>query len=55
MCGSCHTLSVLIGVEYRNWHRTLDVYVLTFCYSAEANILKTKLQTCNLQTGQSTS
>ena len=28
MCGSCHIWSVLIGVEYQNWHRTLDVYLL---------------------------
>ena len=29
--------------------------LFTFCYSAWANLLKTKLQTCNLQTGQSIS
>ena len=29
--------------------------LFTFCYSAGANLLKTKLQTCNLQTGQSIS
>jgi hypothetical protein len=28
MCGSCHIGSVLIGVEYQNWHWTLDVYLL---------------------------
>ena len=29
--------------------------LFTFCYSAWANEIKTKLQTCNLQTGQSIS
>ena len=29
--------------------------LFTFGYSARANLLKTKLQTCNLQTGQSIS
>ena len=33
MCGSCHIRSVVIGIEYRYWHRTLDVYI-PFCYSA---------------------
>ena len=28
MCGSCHIRNVLIGVEYRNCRRTLDVYLL---------------------------
>ena len=28
MCGSCHIRNVLIGVEYRNCRRTLDVYFL---------------------------
>ena len=28
MCGSSHIQSVLIGVEYRNCRRTLDVYLL---------------------------
>jgi hypothetical protein len=28
MSGSTHNRSVLIGVEYRNWSRTLDVYLL---------------------------
>ena len=28
MYGSCHIRSVLIGVEYRNWHQTLDVDLL---------------------------
>ena len=26
--GSCHIRSVLIGVEYQSWPRTLDVYLL---------------------------
>ena len=25
MSGSCHIRSVLIGVKYQNWHRTLDL------------------------------
>jgi hypothetical protein len=29
--------------------------LFAFCYSAWANLLKTKLQTCSLQTGQSIS
>ena len=29
MFGSSHIQSVLIGVEYRNCHRTLDVYLLS--------------------------
>ena len=50
MCGSCHIRGVLIaanieiGIEI--W-----MFIFTFCYSAGANLLKTKLQTCNLQTG----
>ena len=28
MSGSSHIRSVLIGVEYRNYHQTLDVYLL---------------------------
>ena len=28
MSGSSHIQSVLIGVEYRNFRRTLDVYLL---------------------------
>ena len=54
MSALSHILSVLIGVEYQNCCRTLDVY-LTFGSSAWANLIKVKLQTCNLQTGQSTS
>ena len=27
-CGSCHIWIVLIGVEYQNWCRNLDVYLL---------------------------
>ena len=29
MCGSCHIRSILIGVEYRNWHLTFDDYLLS--------------------------
>ena len=41
-----------------NWHQILKFLsnfgcLFTFCYSAWANSIKTKLQTCNLQTGQS--
>ena len=28
MSGSCHIRSDVIGVEYRNWGHTLDVYLL---------------------------
>ena len=28
MCGSCHIQSVLIGIKYRNYRRTLGVYLL---------------------------
>ena len=51
MSGSSHIQSVLIGVEYQNCRRTLDAYLL-FKW---ANIIKTKLQTCNLQNVQSIS
>ena len=47
MRGSSH-ICVLIGVEYRNCCRTSDVYLLFAI--AWANSIKTKLQTCNLQT-----
>ena len=55
-CGSFHIENVLIsgvriGVEYWNWRRTLYVYLLF----AGANLSKSKLQTCSLQTGQSIS
>ena len=32
MCGSCHIQSVLIGVEYRNWRRTLDETKAKLCF-----------------------
>ena len=28
MCGSSHFHSVQIGIEYRNCHQTLDVYLI---------------------------
>ena len=28
MCGSCHMQGELNVVEYRNWHQTLDAYLL---------------------------
>ena len=37
LLGSSHIRSVLIGVEYRNCHRTLDIYLLF------AILLKSKL------------
>ena len=40
MRGSCHIRNVLIGVEYQNCCRTLDVYLL-------ANSIKTHLPICN--------
>ena len=47
--------NLAFGIEYRNCHQTLDVYLHCTTYSAWANSIKTKLQTCNLQTGQSIS
>ena len=43
-----------------NWRRILKLVsnfgcLFTFCHSSGANLSKTKLQTCNLQTGQSIS
>ena len=43
----------LIGVKYHNWRQTLDFYLLFAILLA--NLLKPKLQACNLQTGQSIS
>ena len=54
VCGSCHVRSVLIGIKYQNWHRNFAC-LFTFYCSSYANLLQTKLQTCNLQTGQSIS
>ena len=28
MCGSCHIRNFVIGMEYQNCRRTLDVYLL---------------------------
>ena len=53
MSSSSHTRSVLFTVKYRNYRRNGCLF--TLCYSAWANFLKTTLQTCNLQTGQSIS
>ena len=44
--------------KYSNWHWISKLSsnfgcLFTLCYSARANSIKTKLQTCNLQTGQS--
>ena len=50
---SSHIRSVLIGIEYHNYHQTVDVYLLfTFCYLGGANSMKTFLHICNLWTGQ---
>ena len=59
-------LSILVFVfvrfmsysKHSNWRWILKLKsnfgcLFTFCYSAGANLLKTKLQTCNLQIGQS--
>jgi hypothetical protein len=40
-----------------NWHQISKLAsnfgcLFTFCYSAWANLIQTKLQTCNLQTDQ---
>ena len=42
MSGSSHIPSVLIGVEYRNCHRTLDVYLL---FAILLGQIKSKLNT----------
>ena len=47
-------------LQCSNWRQILKLSsnigcLFTFCYSAWANLLETKLQTCNLQTGQSIS
>ena len=51
MCGSCHIGSVLIGVKYRNWRQTLDVYLLFAVWIGQIQ-LKLILHICNLCTGQ---
>ena len=36
--GSSHIQSVLIGIKYRNFRRTLDVYYLfTYCFLGKFN------------------
>ena len=45
MRGSSHIRSVLIAVEYRNFRRTLDVYLL--CQSALSSIGKLRPQKNN--------
>ena len=55
MCGSCHNRSVLIGIEYRNCSVSNFGCLVTFCYSARTDLSKKRLQTSNLQTGQSIS
>ena len=45
MCGSCHIRNVLIGFEYQNCCRTLDVYLLF--WSASSSIGKLKPQKNN--------
>ena len=53
MSGSSHIRSVLIGVEYRNWYRILDVYLLfVICMGQIQLKVKTDLHVCNLWTGQ---
>ena len=52
MSGSCHIRNVLIDVEYQNYRRTLDVYLLFATYLDGANSIKTDLHICNLWTGQ---
>ena len=54
LSSSSHIWSVLIGVKYRN-HCFNFGCLFTFYYSAWANQIKTKLQSCNLKTGQSIS
>ena len=54
MCGSCHIRSVPIGVNLSKLMSNFGC-LFTFCYSAWVNQIKTKLQACNLQTGQSIS
>ena len=49
MSGSSHIQSVLIGVEYRNCHGTLNVYLL---FTILITYIKSN-ESCNLQTGQS--
>ena len=43
MFGSSHIQSVLIGVEYQNCHRTLDVYLLFAIWMEQnqSNLIKT--------------
>ena len=53
LSGSSHIRSVLNGVEYRNWHRILDVYLLFLIWMGQIQLkVKTDLHVCNLWTGQ---
>ena len=53
LSGSSHIRSVLNGVEYRNWHRILDVYLLFVIWMGQIQLkVKTDLHVCNLWTGQ---
>ena len=47
MSGSSHIRSVLIGVEYRNYRLTLDVYLLFAIWMGQIQS-KTDLHICNL-------
>ena len=52
MSGSSHIQSVLIGVKYLNWCRTMDVYLLFAILLGQVKS-KVNLQTYNFQTDQS--
>ena len=53
LSGSSHIRSVLIGLEYWNYCRALDVKCLfNFCYLDGANSIKNDLHICKLLTGQ---
>ena len=53
MSGSSHIRSVLIGVEYRNYYQTLDVYLLFAIWMGQMpNPIKADLPICNLWTDQ---
>ena len=51
MYGSSHIRSVLIGVEYRNYHQTLDVYLPFATWMGQIQN-KTDLHLCKLYSGQ---
>ena len=48
MSGSSHIQSVLIVVEYRNYQKTLDVYLLFAIWMGHTYSTKTDLHICNL-------